>query len=289
MTTAIDLSKLPKPTVVEQILAADIRDAMLAAVAPALPGLLPSDPTYKQIESGAYRETLLRQRVNEASLALMLAYAAGSDLDQLGALFNVVRLLLDAGNPAAIPPIAPSYERDAAFRLRIQQSFEGLSIAGPAGAYRFHALSADGDVQDVGVQSPNPCEVLITVLSRTGTGTAGAPLLAAVSAALNADAIRPIGDRVTVQSAAIVNYAVTAVLTLRADADSSLVLPAANAQLDAYVEAARLVGVPIALSALYAALHVEGVASVALSSPAAAVAVSAVQAAHCTAKTVTVA
>jgi phage-related baseplate assembly protein len=33
----------------------------------------------------AYRELLLRQRINEASKAVMVAYAASADLDQIGA------------------------------------------------------------------------------------------------------------------------------------------------------------------------------------------------------------
>ncbi len=35
-------------------------------------------------EENAYREVIWRQRVNEAARAVMLAYATGADLDQIG-------------------------------------------------------------------------------------------------------------------------------------------------------------------------------------------------------------
>jgi phage-related baseplate assembly protein len=53
-----------------------------------------------------------------------------------------------------------------------QQAFEGLSVAGPVGAYEYHGRSADGRVADVSVESPSPACVTITVLSREGDGTA---------------------------------------------------------------------------------------------------------------------
>ena len=37
-------------------------------------------------------------------------------------------------------------ESDTDYRLRIQQAFEGLSVAGSVGAYQYHGRSADGRV-----------------------------------------------------------------------------------------------------------------------------------------------
>ncbi|MEA8500748.1 hypothetical protein ONN26_25520, partial [Salmonella enterica subsp. enterica serovar Muenster] len=42
-------------------------------------------------------------------------------------------------------------EADSDFRLRIQQAFEGMSVAGSTGAYEFHGRSADGRVADISV------------------------------------------------------------------------------------------------------------------------------------------
>ncbi len=123
--TAVDLSQLPAPDVVELLDYETILAAMLAdlrARDAAFDALVESDPAFKILEVAAFRELLLRQRVNEAARGVMLAYAAGSDLDQLAALFGVQRLVLDPGNPAALPPVPSSYEGDAELRRRVQLS-----------------------------------------------------------------------------------------------------------------------------------------------------------------------
>ena len=290
--TQIDLSNLPAPTIVETLDFETILAAMLAdlrARDATFDALVESDPAYKILEVAAYREVLIRQRVNDASRAVMLAYATGSDLDQIGALFGVVRLVIVEADPEAVPPVAAVMESDTDFRRRIQLSLEGFSTAGPEGAYVFHALAADGDVLDASATSPNPGEVLVSVLSRTGNGAAGSGLIAAVEEALNADTVRPLTDLVTVQSASIVNFAVTASLYVYPGPDSAVVLAAANAALDAYLESVHRIGKDVTLSGIYAALHQPGVQRVTLSSPSANVTISNTQAAHCTARTVTIA
>ncbi|EEQ05233.1 Baseplate assembly protein J [Yersinia bercovieri ATCC 43970] len=67
---------------------------------------LESEPLVKLLQENAYRELVLRQRVNEAAQAVMVAYANGSDLDQLGANNNVQRLIITPADPDAIPPVA---------------------------------------------------------------------------------------------------------------------------------------------------------------------------------------
>lgn len=284
--TAIDLSSLPAPDIVEtlsfeQILAEMVAD--LQSRDPAFSALVESDPAYKILEVAAFRETLVRQRANDSARAVMLAYAGGTDLDQIGANYNVARLLLDPGDPAAVPPVPPTYESDTDFRRRIQLAFEGLSTAGPTGAYIFHAIGADPDVLDVSAISPNPGEVLISVLSRTGSGTASAPLLAAVTAALSAEDVRPLTDQVTVQSAAIVNYSITATIYTYPGPDSAVVIASAQAAVEKMAADLHRMGKDVARSAVYAALHQPGVSKVVLSSPAADITISDTQASYCTA------
>lgn len=290
--TSINLSDLPAPAVIEtlsfeQILAEMIAD--LQTRDPAFTALLESDPAYKVLEVAAYRELLLRQRVNEASLAVMLAYAEKSDLDQIGANYDVERLVIDEGNPDAIPPVDPTYESDPDFRTRIQLSFEGYTTAGSKGSYIFHGLSADGDVKDVDAVSPTPGVVTVYVLSRSGTGAASAELIEAVESALNADKVRPMTDQVTVQSAAIVNYVITAELVILPGPDSDVVRQASLDAVTAYAEAQRLIGYDVTLSGLYAALHQPGVQRVNLTAPASNLTIGSGQASYCTAITVTVA
>ena len=292
MSSPIDLSRLPALTVIESLdyetilaerkaaLVALYPEAEQAGIAATLE--LESEPLTKMLEENAYRELHWRQRANEAAKAVMLAFSNGDDLDQLVANYNVERLTIDPGDPDAVPPVPPTLESNDDLRLRAQRAFEGLSVAGPRGAYVFHALSADGRVADATGISPAPAEALVTVLSRLDDGTASQDLLDVVTAALSAEDVRPVGDRLTVQSATIVPYAVDAVLYLYPGPEQEPILAAARAALDAYVSTQRRIGRDIRLSAVYAALHVEGVQRVELAEPAADVVLDETQAAYCT-------
>jgi len=320
--TAVDLSRLPAPDVIEQISFEDVFAAMLADLRtrdPAFDALVESDPLYACLQVAAYRETLLRQDFNERLRGMMLAYASGSNLDHLGALMGVTRLQLDPGDPAQNIPA--TWESDTDFRHRIQLAPEGFSVAGPEGAYIYHALSADADVLDASAASAAPDDIKalvlsvldahaaagalvaamtaaldaakwpgdvdVTILSRTGDGTAPLPLVEAVAAALASDNVRPMTDAVAVRSATIVPYSVVAQLYTFAGPDSSLIVAASIARLQAYVEESHRLGRDIPRSALLAALHSEGVQRVELLSPAADIAISRSEAAYCTAIDVT--
>jgi len=292
--TTIDLSRLPAPSVVEALDYEAILATMRADLIASAPDLeaalaLESDPLSKLLEVCAYRELLLRQRVNDAAKAVMLAFAVGSDLDQIGASFNVQRLVIDAGDPSAIPPMLPVFEPDADFRARIQLALEGITTAGSEGGYVFHGLSADADVRDIQAVSPNPGEVLVYVLSRTGDGAASAGLLATVTAALNAESVRPLTDHVTVQTATIVPFTIAADLTMYPGPDHEVVRHAAEGAVTAYVEGVRRIGYDVTLSGLYAALHQPGVQNVIITQPAASIVIGQGQAANCTSIAVTAA
>lgn len=219
----------------------------------------------------AYQLTLAFQRVNDAVRAVFLASAKEADLDQIGAAFNVKRQVIKPGDPLAIPPVEPELEDDAAFRERIQLSWAQLNTAGARNAYRFHAKSADTDVLDADAYGPEthnrPGYVDVYVLSRTGDGTAGQPLLDKVNSTLNADEIRPLTDYVTVKSATIANYAVTAELEIPEGPDASTVLNNAIDVLRSYTMLSHRIKTVIPLSAIYAALQQSGVVRVRLISP----------------------
>lgn len=297
MTTPIYLSQLPAPDVVESLdfetILAERKAALIdlypadgqAAIAETLE--LESEPLTKMLQENAYRELILRQRVNEAAKATMLAYARKADLDQIGARYDVFRLTLDEGDPDAMPPVAATYESDSDFRRRIQLSFEGFSTAGPASAYQVHALGADARVLDASVTSPAPGDVTVTILARDGNGEAPADLVVAVQAALDADDVRPLTDRVTVASAEILPFTVDATLIIYPGPDGSTVRDTAEQQLADYLAARRRLGQDVTLSGLYAALHVAGVQNVALASPTADIVATPQQAAHATAINVT--
>lgn len=283
----IDLSQLPAPEVVEPLDFEGIYQDLLATFRSLMgdgwTAPLESDPVVKLLELCAYREVQLRARINDAARSVLLAYAVGADLEQLAANVNVSRLLVSPGDSEASPPVDPVYENDASLRARVQRAFEGLSVAGPRAAYVFHALSADGRVADASAESPAPAEVVVTVLSREGDGSASADLLDTVSAALSSEEVRPVADRLTVHGAQIVSYEVTATLWLYPGPEVEPILAAALAQLETYVGTQRRLGRDIRRSALFAALHVEGVQRVELLQPSADVVLTSSQAAHCTA------
>lgn len=286
--TAVDLSKLPSPSIVEALDFETIFAAMLAdlqARDPTFNALVESDPTYAVLQVAAYRELNLRQRVNDAARAVMLAYAEDSDLDNLGALLGVTRLQLDPGDPSHSIP--PTMELDPDFRHRITLAPEGYSVAGPEGAYIYHALSADPGVLDASATSPTPGEVVVTVLARDGDGAADQALLDAVDAALSADDVRPLTDHVTVQSASVVNYAVEATIYTYSGPDSAVVIAASKQRLNDYIAQSHRLGRDVAISGIYGALQSDGVQRVELTSPTEDVVVDRTQVTYCTSVDIT--
>lgn len=285
--TAVDLSKLPAPAVIDLLNYETIYQDILAsflAYAPEFSALTESDPAIKLLQVVAYRELNLRQRTNDKLRGIMLAYATGTDLDHLGALMGVTRLQIDPGNPAQnIPPVM---ESDVEFRRRIQIAPEAFSVAGPEGAYIYHALSADADVLDASATSPSPGEVVVTVLSRDGDGTAAPALVAAVQSALSAESVRPLTDHVTVQGAIIVPYVITATVYTYAGPDSALVLAESRRRLEQYVEQSHRLGRDVPVSGIYSVLHSEGVQRVELAAPTADIVIDRTRAAYCTGITI---
>ncbi|MCM0001022.1 MAG: baseplate J/gp47 family protein [Erythrobacter sp.] len=267
-STAIDLSRLPAPDVIEALDFEAIytrRRADFLARYPEFTAFVESDPAIKLLETGAYAELVLRQRINDAARSLLVAYALGSNLDHLAAVFGVVRQEITPADP--VTGAAAVMESDEDLRRRVLLAPDSYSVAGPASAYVFHALSADADVLDASAISPRPGEVTVSVLSRSGDGTASPELVATVRALLAGDEVRPLTDRVTVQSAELVAFDVMAQLTLYPGPDAQLILATATTALEQLLAANRRLGRNISRSAMVAALHVGGVQNVNLVEP----------------------
>ncbi|WP_031421376.1 baseplate assembly protein [Xanthomonas euvesicatoria] len=282
--TAVDLSKLRAPDLIESLNFEAIFAEALAQfrrLMPEFSALTESDPVYKILQLFAARELLIRQRANDKAQQTMLAFATGTNLDHLGALFGVARLVIDPVQPES--GIAPTHESDVDFRRRIQLAPEGFSVAGPEGAYIYHALSAAADVMDASATSPAPGQVLVTIQSRTGDGTAPQALLDQVASILTNDDVRPLTDSVTVQSAQIVQYAIRGRVYTYAGPDSAVVMREALRSLRAYLDEAHRIGRDVPESAIKAKLFADGVQRIELDSPAADIRISRTQAAYCTA------
>lgn len=304
--SVIDLSTVAAPQVVEPLsfeaVLTELKAELLARCPQASSVIqLESEPLVKLLQVAAYRELLLRQRINEAARAVMLAYAVGSDLDQLGANVNTARL--------------PG-EAVSRYRLRVQLAYNALAAAGPAEAYRAHALGVAINITDVQVFSEAPGQVTVCVLAwqdvpATEAGAdaiaaglalfgpasdpalarviepTGGPTMAAVLAALNAEHVRPLTDCVIVRAPRLVPLQIAATLLLRTGPDPDQILERRRAALSEYLRQAQQQGNDITRAGIIAALVETGVQDVLLHSPAANVVAGPGEICACTAVAVT--
>lgn len=290
----VDLSSLPAPEVVETLvfeaIVTDLKADFVARHPAAADVIdLESEPVVKLIETFAYRELLLRARYNDEARALLLAFATGSDLDHLGTTYyDEARLVVTPANPTAIPPTAAVMESNDDYRNRLALKPESWSVAGPRDAFKYHAISASGQIKDASVTSPEGGTTQIYVLTRTGTGIPDSGLLATVTGAVNGETVRPLSEEVIVSAPTIVNYALNIDLTLFAGPSTELVTAAVQAALAAYAAANHRLGNDIIKSAIDAAAHVAGVKKVVINSPVADVVCTVSQAPWCTGITVSI-
>lgn len=268
--SAVNLALLPPPAIIDTLDYEAIftrrKESFIALYPPAQQAdiaatlALESEPITKALQENAYLEMLLRQRINNAAVACMLPWSTESDLDNLVANWDVFRLVIQEGDPAATPPVPTIMESDEALRERALLAWDGLSVAGPEKAYEYFARSADGRVSDAKAISPTPACVTVTVLSIEGDGSASDELLLIVNAAFSGEDVTPCADRVTVQSAEILPYLIDAQLTIDAtDAEAELILQTASDRLAAWVNPRLRLGVEVPRSAVDAVLHVPGV------------------------------
>lgn len=169
-------------------------------------------------------------------------------------------------------------ETDDHLRARIQAAPNQFSAAGPAGAYRFFALSVDPSISDVRVVSPAPGTVNVYVLTGPITvqpaaapnaiGIAGPALLGRVQTALNSDTVRPLTDTVVTSAVSEVDYQISAIVTLYSDADPNLTMGAAATAVQQFaIEIASEIQRDIVPSQIISALSVPGVYEVTLNLP----------------------
>lgn len=220
----------------------------------------------------AYRETLIRAAINDTARQNLVRFARAPMLDYLGELVGVARL--------------PD-EDDERLRARILEAPESFSVSGPRLAYRHHAMSAHASIVDVAVTSPEPGVVRLHPLTQTGLPSA--EIKALVLAKASAEDVRPLCDTVEVADPIDMPFAVDARLTVLQSYDAETVRLAALAAVTARcAEIASRLGRDVARSALIAALHIDGVASVNLVAPNADITVPETAWAHATTIGVTV-
>lgn len=269
----IDLTLLPAPDAVEAFdfetiferrkarLIELCPEAVRATVAQTLE--LESEPLTIDLQQQAYQEMLLRQRINEAARAGMIAFAAGSDLDHIGAGRGLSRKTIREADP----PAEAVYEADADFRRRIQLHPEKYAAAGPAAAYVAHALDAHADVADAQAVRVRAGTVRVYVKSYSGGGIAPAAVLDAVRNVLTGEKVRPICDTVEVRAARKKEVRIEYEAEYLTGPDKELIKAAQRAALDELAAKAGKIGGFVALSKIIGALDMEGVRRVRLISP----------------------
>ena len=251
---APELAGLPTPQVLETLRFETVFDALLRDFQvryPQYSALLASDPAIKLIEVAAYRELLLRARINEAARANLLAFAVGHDLEHLGAFYGVSRL---------------PQEQDEPLRRRIRARIMGFANAGGAAHYRYWALSASPEVADVAVDSPGPGRVRISVLPTGHSDTVPEALLETVRATVLRDDVRVLTDTVEVVPVSLVPVTVAAQIWLYPDTPMA-VFDGLTSRLTRELAQAAVLGWDLTRSWLIGQLQQPGVHKVALISP----------------------
>lgn len=267
---SVDYSRLAAPDAIEAWAHQAILDARMVdyvarwtaarAEDPSLPvydvGAQETDPIKINQEADAYREGLIRQRINDAVRATYLASAHKNDLSARAAEYLTARAL---------------GETDESLRARAQLAWENLSIGGSYGGYAYQARSvAPADIADVAVwgyevASPDlfgdhailsfpKGEVRIVILGETDTGAPAAGLVARVQAALSDRARRKVNDNINVVAATLRPHIVDGTLVLRRGAVPQDMIAAARERALIYGGMARLVGVEATRGGYLAAL-----------------------------------
>jgi phage-related baseplate assembly protein len=276
-SNVIDVSLLPPPALVEALSFEEIYEAMRLdflsrwsdrrSVDPTLPEIdilnLETDPLAVALQVCAYRELLIRARINDAACSNLLAFAAGADLDQLAANFNMTRLVVTP----AVGDTQAVMETDDRFRRRLLVGIDAYSTAGPAGAYVYHALSAVPSLRDATAVSLSAGRVTVTIMNSAAAPLPTQEQLTTVTLALTDDSVRPMTDMVSVLPPNVVETSIVASISLYPGPDGSVVVANAIAKLNQFIEQNAYLGRDLRRSAIFSHLHVDGVLSVELTSP----------------------
>ncbi len=259
MTLPAELASLPEPNIIAELnyetrlaeLVERLVQQMSAHGVEYDVGALETDPAVILTEVMAYADLNLRQRINEAARANLLAYATGADLDILAQFYDVSRLYS---------------ETDDALRRRVVLAIQGRSTGGTAPRYRYVALSADPLVSDAVVYSiDRDPTVRVAIFSGAG-GVVSPALIAKVDAALQNDAVRMVNDVIVVEGAVEEVIDVAANIWLQPSASSSLIAEIETALRSAWTEEMTL-GHDVTLSWLYSKLQVAGVHKIEITAP----------------------
>jgi phage-related baseplate assembly protein len=251
----VNLNDLQSPEIIEELSFEEILLQMkerLVAIDQEYTAYLASDPVMKLMEVAAYCELLLRQRINQAAKANLLAFATGSDLDNLSLFYGIAR---------------KDGETDEELRARTHAKIVGWSSAGSREAYKFHALNSDPRVKEANADSPEPGLVRISILSKENGGVVSQDLLEKVTTYMLREDVRMLTDTVEVVPCDLIEINVKAKIILMNSTPPEILNTIKSAFISAFNKIAGL-GVSISRAWIISNLFVNGVKDVELQSPA---------------------
>ncbi|MBE2986655.1 baseplate J/gp47 family protein [Campylobacter sp. RM12920] len=335
----LDLTKLPYPNVIEQLdherILTDVKTLFKSYLNDDEISLLESDNYSALLETLAYRELLLRARINSSVKATLLPFSEGNDLDNVVSIYGIERqqgekpsavvkfslstalnydvyipqgLVLSNENgvkatlkdgvvirAGAVNVLGVSLldsfvktstakceliqtplpfmlkakqeseftggaevENDERLRERAVLSLERFSTAGAAGAYVYHALSANAKV--IEAVALNGGAGIVDVFIKSSDMSES--VRESVQEYLNSDTRRPITDSVRVKNATKKTVTIKAVVEL-----TDLGLQAHIDNLIKSGETSLNLGQDLNLSYIYSRLHQAGVYRVNLGAP----------------------
>jgi len=255
--TEFDLSNFPPPGIIEELDFEQLLARFKAGMSARMPEIAPLleleyEPAVKLGEEHSFVELLVRQRINDAVRANLLAYATGSDLDHLAVFYDVIRL--------------PG-ETDERLKQRVILAIQGRSTGGTAPRYKSVAMGASTRVADAVVyRNGTDPTVHVAVYSTDNNGVPDEGLLSQVRAALNDPAVRMVNDTIEVAAAVFQVIDVEANIWLLPETPDTLLDVLPDSLKDRWLQE-RGLGFDLTHSWLISRLMVAGVQRVEIVSP----------------------
>ncbi|KAB0269066.1 baseplate J/gp47 family protein [Microvirga brassicacearum] len=213
-STLYDLSAFPEPQIIEEVsleTTVGLMTGDLVALFPDLVGVagLESEPSQKNIQVVAFRKAILEARMNDVVKSNLLAFAVGTDLDNLAVFYDVIRM---------------NDEGDDRLRKRVVLEIQGRSTGGTAPRYRAVAMKSSLRVQDVVVyrEGTDPT-IYVAVYSIDNNGVADEALLETVRTAVNDASVRMVNDTIIVKAAIFTVINISANVWLLPESPDSLI------------------------------------------------------------------
>ncbi len=267
MTRLINLDNVPLPKAVETLSIQGLLDESIAEInrmdnsfSEALQS--EGEPVRILLQAMAYREFLIRQRINDSAEAVFLATATGTDLDNLAAFWGLQRRTVTSGSTMRL-------ENDSDFRTRVVQSSAALSVAGSQSSYEALATASNDLIFRSSARRTAPGAVTVTLLPYIDQESS------VITSEIQSQVLQylqersPMTDTITVEVASIVDVQVTAAITLYAGPDSGAVETQIKANLQNLAQDRYAIGQSLPANIIIGSMYIQGVTNtITLSAPA---------------------